>query len=80
MKLALYRNDYGHELSRVNKILKDKDGRPIGFTADNPILDIRMYGVEYDDGYKTAITANAIASNLFPKLTKIYNVLYYSTP
>ena len=39
-----------------------------------------MYGVEYDDGYKTAITANAIASNLFTKLTKIYNVLYYSTP
>ena len=42
MKLALYRNDYGHELSRVNKILKDKYGRPIGIAADNPILEKSM--------------------------------------
>ena len=68
MKLALYRNDYGHELSRVNKILKDKDGRPIGFTADNPILDIRMYGVEYDDGYKIVMTSIAITSKVLSQV------------
>ena len=79
MKLALYRNDYGHELSRVNKILKDKYGRLIGIAAENPILDTRMYKVEYAGGYKTVMTSKTIASNLFTKSTKTENVLYYST-
>ena len=45
--------------------MKDKEGRPIGIASDNPILDTRMYGVEYADGYKAAMMANNIASNLF---------------
>ena len=57
MELALDRHDDGPEFSRVNKRLKDKDGIPIGIAADNPILDTRMYEVEYADGYKTAMTA-----------------------
>ena len=44
------------------------------------ILDTRMYEVEYSDGYKTAMTANTIASNLFYQVAKMDNVLYYSTP
>ena len=68
MELALDRHDDGPEFARVNKRLKDKDGRPIGIAADNPILDIRMYGVEYDDGYKTVMTANKITSNLFSQV------------
>ena len=68
MELALYSYDNGHEFSRVNKRLKDKDGRPIGIAAENPILDTRMYKVEYSDGYKTAMTANAISSNLFAQI------------
>ena len=50
MELALDRHDDGPEFARVNKRLKDKDGRPIGIAADNPILDTRMYEVEYADG------------------------------
>ena len=50
MELALDSHDYGTELERVNRGLKGKDGRPIGIAAENPILDTRMYGVEYAYG------------------------------
>ena len=68
VELALDRHNDGPEFARVNKILKDKDGRPIVIAAENIILYTRMYEVEYADGYKTAITANAIASNLFAQV------------
>ena len=42
MELALDKHDGGPEFERVNKILKEKYGRPIGIVADNPILDTRM--------------------------------------
>ena len=58
----------GPEFEIVSKVLKDKYGRPIRIAAYNPILDTRMYKVEYADGYKTAMTANAIASNLFSQV------------
>ena len=80
MEPALDRHDGGPEFERVSKRLKDKDGRLIRIAAYNPILDIRMYGVEYSDGYKTVMTASAITSNLFPKSTKMNNGFYYSTP
>ena len=65
MELELDRHDNRPEFARVNKRLKDKDGRPIGIAADNPILETRMYEVEYSDGYKTVMKTNAIASNIF---------------
>ena len=65
MELALDRHDGGPEFVRVNKILKVRDVRPIANAAENPILDTGIYKVEYADGYKIAMTANAIASNLF---------------
>ena len=65
MELALYRHNNGPEFARVNKRLKEKYCRPIGTAAENPILDTRMYKVEYADGYRTAMTSNAISSNLF---------------
>ena len=68
MELALNRHDDGPEFSRVNNGLKYKDGRPIGIVEDNTILDTSIYKVEYDNGYKTAMTANAIASNLFSQV------------
>ena len=63
MELALDRHDHVPESAIVNKILKDKDGRPNVIVAENPILDTRIYEVEYADGYKTEMTANSIASN-----------------
>jgi hypothetical protein len=68
MELALERQGDGPEFARVTKRLKDKDGRPIGTASDNPILDSRMYEVEYEDGHKIAMAANAIASNLFAQV------------
>ena len=68
MELALDRHDNRPEFARVNKRLKDKYGRPIGISEENPILDTSMYKVEYDDGHKTEMTANGIASNLFSQV------------
>ena len=65
MELALDRHNDGPEFKKVNKIIKDKYGRPIGISAENPILDTSMYKVEYADGYKTATRSNATASKLF---------------
>ena len=52
--------DDGPEFARVTKRLKDKDGLPIEKASENPILATRMYEVEYADGYKTAMAANAL--------------------
>ena len=68
MELALDRHKNGPEFARVNKILKYNDGRLIVIAAYNPILDARMYRVEYTDGYKTSMIANAIASDLFSQV------------
>ena len=63
MEIAINRHDDGTEFARVTKLLKEKDGLPIGTASKNPILYPRMYEVEYADGYKTAMAANAIANN-----------------
>jgi hypothetical protein len=68
MELALPRSGGEVEFARVVKRLRDKDGIPIGTANDNPILDSRMYEVEFPDGYKTSMAANAIAENLFAQV------------
>jgi hypothetical protein len=68
MELALPRSGGDVEFARVVKRLRDKDGIPIGTANDNPILDSRMYEVEFPDGYKTSMAANAIAENLFAQV------------
>lgn len=56
------------EFARVTKRLHDKDGLPIRTVNDNPILDSRMYEVEFPDGHKTSMAANVIAENLFAQV------------
>ena len=68
MEVALPRNDEGPELARVVKRLRDANGIPIGTANDNPILDSRVYEVEYMDGHTASLTANAIAQNLFGQI------------
>jgi hypothetical protein len=68
MELAIPRTGDGPEYARVTKRLRDKDGLPIGTANDNPILDTRMYEVEYPDGYKASLAANAIAENMFAQV------------
>ena len=55
-------------LARVTKRLKDASGLPIGLANENPILDTRMYEVEYLDGERASLAANNIAENLFAQV------------
>ena len=62
------RDSEGPEFARVTKRLRDANGIPIGTADDNPILDSRVYEVEFADGYKASLAANAIAKNLFAQV------------
>ena len=68
MELALPRDEPGPEFARVTKSLRNHNGLPIGTANQNPILDIRMYEVEYQDGQKAPLSANAIAQNMFAQV------------
>ncbi|MEO6564809.1 MAG: hypothetical protein ABIO63_02135, partial [Casimicrobiaceae bacterium] len=68
MEVAMPRSDAGTTFARVTKRMKDAEGRPIGVSNQNPILDSRLYEVEYQDGYKSAMAANAIAMNMFSQV------------
>jgi hypothetical protein len=68
MELAIPRDGDGPDFAKVVKRLKDKDGLPIGKANNNPILDTRMYEVEYKDGHKASLAANAIAENMFAQV------------
>ena len=59
MEVALPRYGEGPEISRVVKCLRDKDGITIGTANDNPILDFQIYEVEYPDGHRESLAANA---------------------
>ena len=43
---------------------RNSDGKEIGKANANPILDTRMYEVEFVDGRVSEITANLIAQNM----------------
>jgi hypothetical protein len=68
MELLLDRPGVEPEFARVTKRLKDANGLPIGKSNNNPILDTRLYEVEYQDGYKAAMSANTVAENLFAQV------------
>jgi hypothetical protein len=68
MELALDRDDTTPELAKVTKRMKDAAGNPIGTANDNPILDTRLYEVEYLDGHKAAMAANVIAENILAQV------------
>ena len=64
MEVDLPRDGEGLELACVVKRVREKYGIPIGTANDNPILDSRIYEVEYLDGHRASLSANAIAENL----------------
>ena len=68
MEVALPRDTEGPDFARVTKRLKDANGLPIGTANENPILDTRVYEVEYVDGNKASLTANNIAQNMFAQV------------
>ena len=68
MEVVLPRDDEGPTFAKVTKRLRDANGIPIGTANDNPILDSRMYEVEYLDGYRASLSANTIAENMFAQV------------
>ncbi len=44
---------------------QDLDGNPIGCQSNNPILDTRLYDVEFPNGEVIPLTANAIAQAMY---------------
>ena len=68
MELALPRKDDGPAYAKVTKRLRDANGIPIGTANDNPLMDTRLYEVEYADGHKASLAANTIAMNMFAQV------------
>ena len=55
------------------------NGKPIGISNDNPLLDTNLYKVELPDGAVEELVANAIAENLWAQCNKdgfMYQILY----
>ena len=50
---------------RVIERKRDHGGNVIGRSKANPILDTREYGVKFEDGDVTELTANAIAESMY---------------
>ena len=68
MELDLLKDRGDTTFTCVTKRLKDVNGFPIGILQENPILDTRVYEVEYADGNKASMAANAIVVNLFAQV------------
>ena len=68
MEVALPRDSEGPEFSRVTKRLRYANGLLIGTENENPILDTRMYEVEYADGHKASMAENTLAINMFTQV------------
>ena len=61
---------HGGEASKATVVCRkrDHDGRPIGKRHANPLLDTRLYEVEFPDGTMKAVSANLIAENLLSQV------------
>ena len=68
MEVALPLDTEGPDFARVTKHLKYVNCLPIVTSNENPILDTRMYEVEYVDGQKSSLTSNATAQNIFAQV------------
>lgn len=61
--------DYeGPKFYHMTKTIQDKNGIPIGTDNNNPILYTRMYGVEYQYGYKSSMLYNEVSKNVFAQV------------
>ena len=58
----------GYRRAVVRKRKRDEGGRPIGQGNNNPILDTRMYEIEYPDGTLKEIQGNIIAQNILSQV------------
>ena len=65
MRILLDRGGNKPEMATVKKRLRDEDGNPIGVAHENPVVDTRLYQIEYADGHTVPVAANVIVENLF---------------
>jgi hypothetical protein len=69
MELGLPRGDDGAlQHATVKRRKLNKDGERIGTQNSNPLLDTRVYEIEFLDGTIEAVTANIIAKNLLSQV------------
>ena len=57
-------SDSNHMRATVKWRKTDKEGNPAGKGSDNPLLDTRLYVVEYSNGTLKEIQANIIAQSM----------------
>jgi hypothetical protein len=55
-------------IAKVVKRKRDADGHPIGHSNSNPILDTRVYEVEFADGHIQAYAANVLAEAIYTQV------------
>ena len=48
----------------------DDEGKPLGTSNNNPLLDGRMYEVEYLDSSTEILAANSIAENVMSQVNE----------
>jgi Fe-S-cluster containining protein len=63
-KVQLQRGDTVHR-GTVRRRKRDNEGKLIGFSHENPILDTALYEVEFEDGHVEAYYANQIAEAIY---------------
>ena len=68
MELVIPRDGERPDFDKVAKRLRNKDWLPIFRSHNSPILGTRMYKLEYKDGHKALLAANAIAENMFSQV------------
>ena len=68
IELAIPRDEDGPDFATVTKRLRGKYGLPVSRDHNNPTLDTIMYELDYKDGHKYFLAANAIAENMFAQV------------
>ena len=59
-----------YQFSKIKAHKKDEQGNLIRHSDSNPILDTRLYKVEFDDGEVCEYAVNTIAENLYSQIDK----------
>ena len=60
----------GMQRARVLRRYRNDEGIPVGKRHPNPLLDTRLYEVEYPDGSTDVVNTNLIAENLYSQIDK----------
>ena len=69
MKVGLARGPEGElRHATVKRRAVDDEGRPLGVAHSNPLLDMRQYELEFNNGDSEILTANLIAENILARV------------